>query len=357
MKPTTFLLILNALFVVSACSSGKSHTKSIGDAVEAAAFSEPTDPKNLEVATLAGGCFWKMDAAYQQLYGVTKVEVGYGGGTLKNPTYKDVCSRTTGHAECVEVTFDRSKVSYADILDIFWHIHDATIANREGNDIGDDYRSVVFYRSDEQRKTAEKVQETINTKKVQGLPVVTTIEPFRNFYRAEEYHQNYYNLHLDEPYCASVVAKKVHLFEDLYKDKLKKNHVNKIEKIVKTDAEWRSQLTPNQYFILREKGTEPAFKNAYWDNHKQGVYYCAACHLPLFHSAHKFESGTGWPSYYQPIAPENVLRVSDISHGMARTEVVCARCEGHLGHVFDDGPKPTGLRYCIDSESLQFEQK
>ncbi len=127
-----------------------------------------------------------------------------------------------------------------------------------------------------------------------------------------------------------------------------------IEKIVKTEAEWKAQLTPQQYNILREQGTEYAFSGKYWDNKEKGVYTCAACNLPLFSSETKFRSGTGWPSYSEPIAPENVGVEKDKSYGMVRTEVQCARCGGHLGHIFNDGPAPTGLRYCINSASLNF---
>lgn len=178
-------------------------------------------PKNTEVATLAGGCFWKMDASYQQLKGVTKVEVGYAGGTKVNPTYEDVSTRTTGHAETVQVTFDSTIISYHDILEVYWEIHDATVLNQEGNDRGNDYRSAVFYRSESQKQEAETLLASLNKTLKYGRPLVTAIEPFKNFYKAEQYHQNYYNQHPNEPYTQNVVRKKVEHFEQVFKSKLK----------------------------------------------------------------------------------------------------------------------------------------
>ena len=183
-------------------------------------ISKMPDTKGLETATLAGGCFWKMDACYQQLNGVVGLEVGYAGGKTMNPTYEEVSTRTTGHAETIKLVFDPKIVSYREILEVFWNIHDPTVLNREGNDAGDDYRSVVFYHNEEQKKTAEMVKDSI-LKTGLWSKIVTTTEPYTKFYRGEEYHQNYYFINPNEGYTGSVVRHKVELFEERFKAKMK----------------------------------------------------------------------------------------------------------------------------------------
>lgn len=216
----SFLKLLVLSFFMTSCVP-KSMNKHASINPSVMANMEVLDTTKLEVATLAGGCFWKMDASYRQLKGVAKVEVGYAGGNLKNPTYEQVCTRTTGHAETIEVTFDPKVIAFHDILDVFWNIHDPTVLNQEGNDVGDDYRSVVFYRSESQKAIAQIVKDSLDKAHLYPTPIVTTIEPFKNFYRAEQYHQNYYNQHPNEPYTYNIVRKKVEHFEKLYADKIR----------------------------------------------------------------------------------------------------------------------------------------
>ncbi len=181
------------------------------------------DTSGLENAYLTGGCFWKMDACYQMLNGVKFVEVGYAGGTTKNPTYEQVGSRKTGHSETVHIMYDPKVVSYNTILKVFFNIHDASILDREGNDIGNDYRSEVFAVNAAQQKEAEQMIADINAGKEKAYSehVVTKVSPYKNFYRAEEYHQNYYNLHPDEGYTYGVVRLKVEHFKAMFGDKIK----------------------------------------------------------------------------------------------------------------------------------------
>ncbi len=184
-----------------------------------------SDTVGLEVATLAGGCFWKMDAIYQQLEGVKKLAVGYSGGELENPTYEQVCKETTGHAEAVQIHFDPSVVSYAQILDIFWHVHNPTEYDREGNDVGSSYRSAIFYHNKKQAKIAERVLDSLDNIHYWSKPIVTEITAFKKFYRAEDYHQNYYNLHPNETYTYNTVRHKVEFFENFYRNYLKKRPI------------------------------------------------------------------------------------------------------------------------------------
>jgi len=183
--------------------------------------SEELSSKRLEIAVLAGGCFWCTEAVFTQIRGVEKVESGYSGGDLANPTYEEVSTGETGHAEVVRLTFDPKVISFEEILEIFFSTHDPTTLNRQGPDVGTQYRSVIFYRDEEQRKIAEQVIETLTNEKVWNAPIVTSLEPFKEFYPAEDYHKDFFKTHQEQPYCTLVIAPKIAKLRQLYLSKLK----------------------------------------------------------------------------------------------------------------------------------------
>ena len=227
MLSQSFKIVVVLSILLGACSSKKSTTDGSSESpITTGSVSRELDLKSvdslgLEVATLAGGCFWKMDACYQQTKGVVSLAVGYGGGTTVNPTYEQVGTKKTGHAESIQLIFDPKIISYKEILDIFWHIHDPTQFDREGNDVGNDYRSAVFYHTERQQKIAERIKDSLDQSSTFKWAIVTEITPFLNFYKAEAYHQDYYNEHPYEPYTLNVVRPKVKHFEEEFKGKLK----------------------------------------------------------------------------------------------------------------------------------------
>lgn len=285
---------------------------------------------SLSTALFAAGCFWGVQAAFDALPGVVSTTVGYTGGHQSNPDYLQVCSGTTNHAEAVNIVFDDSQISYADLLDIFFALHNPTTLNRQGPDIGTQYRSAIFYLNDQQRETALNKINDLNHSGKFSKPIVTEVTQAGEFYPAEEYHQKYLAKQ-GKTSCSAPPADKIQL----------------------TENDWKQKLTPEQYRILRQKGTEMPFSGQYLHSTKDGTFRCAACNNPVFSSEAKFDSGSGWPSFEQAL-PGSVKLIPDHSHGMNRTEVICSRCGSHLGHVFDDGPISTGKRFCINSVSLDF---
>jgi peptide-methionine (S)-S-oxide reductase len=174
-----------------------------------------------DTATFGTGCFWCTEAVFQELKGVLKVTSGYSGGTVKNPSYEDVCSGTTGHAECLQIIYDPKVISFDELLEVFWEAHDPTTLNRQGNDVGTQYRSVIFYHDAEQKKKSEDYKAKLDKSGAYSNPIVTEITPFSQFYAAENYHQDYYRLHGSQPYCSFVIRPKVEKFEKVFKNKLK----------------------------------------------------------------------------------------------------------------------------------------
>ncbi len=222
------LVIMNSvmgLFTLAACDNNENSTKTMNSLTNAAITSGKIDSNiKTDTATFGTGCFWCTEALFQQLEGVLKVTSGYSGGHVANPTYEQVCEKTTGHAEVCQVVYDPSKISYDELLEVFWQTHDPTTLNRQGNDVGPQYRSVIFYHNEEQHKKAEHYKAELDKSGAFNNPIVTAIEPYKNFYSAEKYHQDYYNNNGSQPYCYYVIRPKVEKFQKVFKNKLRHNN-------------------------------------------------------------------------------------------------------------------------------------
>ena len=356
MKAIVFLLSATLIFLSGCAGSSHRSVPSEEIAVETSNISTKNGQEvevemeimdfsheSENVIYFAGGCFWGLEQLMQSIPGVIDAQSGYANGTgAEDANYEAVCRKDTGFRETVRVEYDPEQVSLDALLLAYFYVIDPTVENRQGNDIGTQYQTGVYYTNDKARDTVERIAELERSR---SEKFVVEIGPLLNYYPAEEYHQDYL---VKNPYgYCHIPWEEMELFSKLRIDP--GDYQKPAAEVI------RDKLTEEQYYITQEAGTEYAFQNEFWDHFAKGIYVDIVTGEPLFSSTDKYESSCGWPAFTKPIEEPSIVELEDFSYGMHRIEVRSRAGNSHLGHVFENDPEsPNGVRYCINSGSLRF---